>query len=166
MTVHTRAVLSRRCQRFVAVAVALLAVAPGAPAQGDRKGEPKLPKGVTALAKDDLRTRVPNFFYFDYPNEPQPGKRLWLRVDDRHFIERYPDGLESKFKVLGRATVNGVRGTIVVKVAGDVEKTGTENDGNFQVFIADRGKEAHLLCRRVGQGESEWFDLGEMKKVE
>ena len=42
----------------------------------------------------------------------------------------------------------------------------TENDGNFQVFIADRGKEAHVLCRQAGQGESDWYDLGEMKNAE
>src|SRR5262249_36967094 len=111
--------------------------------------------------------RVPNFFTFDYPGEPQPGKRLWLRVDDKHFVERYPDGLESRFRVLGRATADGHKGTIVVKISGDEEKTGEANDGGFQVFIPDRGAESpKLLCRQGGEEGADWNEIGEIKKVE
>jgi hypothetical protein len=146
-------------------AVALLAAAGLAAAADKPKGDEKLPPGVTPITKEHLVSKVPNFFYFDFGGEPQPGKRYWLRVDHKHFVERYPDGLESHFKILGRATAGGVTGTVVAKVSGDAEKTGVENDGSFQVFIPDRGGESpHLQCRMGGAGD--WNDLGEMKKVE
>jgi hypothetical protein len=111
---------------------------------------PKLPEGVTAVTKQHLLTKVPNFFFFDYNAEPQPGKRLWLRVDDQHWIERYPDGTESKFKILGRMLVQAELGTVVVKIAGDPNKTSTPNDGTFYVFIPDKGNAEPVL--RVSRG--------------
>ena len=67
------------------------------------------------ITKEQLNASVPSFFYFYYPFQPQPGKRLWLRVDDQHFIERYPDGSESKFKILGR-TIARVRYVVNRKI--------------------------------------------------
>src|SRR2546425_266954 len=89
-------------------------------AQPGPQAPPKLPEGVSEITKEHLLTKMPNFFCFDYDAEPQPGKRLWLRVDDKHWIERYPDGSDSKFKILGWALVRGEIGTIVVKIAGDL----------------------------------------------
>jgi hypothetical protein len=83
---------------------------------------------------------VPNVFCFDYSFDPLPGKRLWLRVDDKHFVERYPDGTEGRFRILGHAKAREMVGTVVGKTAGDPEKTQTENDGRFQVFIPDKGQ--------------------------
>lgn len=142
---------------FTGLFVAVLAVAGYVQA----KDEPeKLPEGVTAVTKEQLLAKVPNFFSFDYPFGPQPGKRLWLRVDDKQFIERYPDGSESRFKILGHATVREMGGTIVVKTEGDPEKTQTDNNGGFQVFIPDKGNdEMAILFRHVGGGQEEWLDM-------
>jgi hypothetical protein len=130
---------------------------------GDEPREPeKAPEGISSITKEHLNSKVPNFFYFDYLFDPQPGKRLWLRVDDEHFVERYPDGTESRFKVLGHAQARGMGGTVVVKIAGDPEKTGTDNEGGFQVFIPDKGNdEMAILMRDVnrGQPEPEWLDM-------
>jgi hypothetical protein len=135
--------------------------APFAVAQDAKKEEKKLPKGVTAMTKEHLLAKAPNFFCFGEDD----NKRYWLRVDDKHFIERYPDGTEARFKILGTATVNDKKGTIAVKIAGDMEKTGTENDGTFQVFISDKGeKEMKFLFRRGEDGE--WGELAEMSHVE
>jgi hypothetical protein len=103
---------------------------------------------------------VPNVFCFDYSFDPLPGKRLWLRVDDKHFVERYPDGTESRFRILGHAKAREMVGTVVGKTAGDPEKTQTENDGGFQVFIPDKGQEEMaILFRHTGGGEPEWLDM-------
>ena len=117
------------------------------------------PRGFTEVTEEHLLSKVPNFFVFDYPYEPQPGKRLWLRVDDEHWIERYPDGSESRFEVLGRTTVRGQDGTVVVKTEGDPAKTLTDNEGGFQVFIPDKGTDMAILFRFVGAGDSEWRDM-------
>src|SRR4051794_10419701 len=79
--------------RLMTAVVALLASPCLArPEQGVPKGDGSPPR-VAEVTQDDLRSRVPNFFYFDYPFEPQPGKRLWLRVDGKRWVERYPDGM-------------------------------------------------------------------------
>jgi hypothetical protein len=128
----------------------------------------KLPQGVSRITKENLLTRVPNFFCFEYDAEPQPGKRLWLRVDDKHWVERYPDGLESKFKIVGRMKVKGENGTVVAKIAGDPVKTNTPNDGTFYVFIPDKGN-VEMVIRvsraRVNQLAGGWTS-SEMEKIE
>ncbi|HLJ94975.1 MAG TPA: TlpA disulfide reductase family protein [Gemmataceae bacterium] len=135
--------------------------------QGERKEPAKLPEGLSKITAEDLRTKVPNFFSFDYTGEPQPGKRYWIRVDKNHWIERYPDGAESKFKILGRATVQGNHGTVAVKIEGDPEKTLTDNNGGFQVFVPDKGsREMVIRCRLVGGGDSEWINLAGMQNVD
>ena len=71
---------------------------------------PALTKDKQKLAevtKKDLISKVPNFFSFEIEGD-QDSKRLWLRIDNKHFIERYPSGGESKFKVLGRTKVEGM----------------------------------------------------------
>lgn len=161
-----------RFSRFITVA--LLSIACTAQAQDEPKAPKPPPGDLTPITREHLIASVPNFFYFDYPFQPQPGKRLWLRVDDEHWVERYPDGTESKFKILGRTIARGETGTVVGKIAGDVEKTSTENDASFQIFIPDRGnRELAILMRYAGQNTSEWLDLSwsenrktEIKKVE
>jgi hypothetical protein len=150
----------------LAAVTALLA---GVRAQSGPQERTKLPEGVSEITKEHLRTKVPNFFCFDYEGEPQPGKRLWLRVDDKHWIERYPDGLESKFKILGRMKINGESGTVVVKIEGDPDRTGTPNDGTFYVFIPDKGN-VEMVIRVSRTGAKQLADPGwkssEMEKIE
>jgi hypothetical protein len=143
---------------LVAVVVAFSQVRAGDDAK-------KLPEGVTEITKEHLTTKVPNFFYFDYQYEPSPGKRLWLRVDDKHFVERYPDGSDSRFEILGHAKARGMTGTIVVKNEGDLDKTATPNDGSFQVFIPDKGNEEMvILFRYFREGQGEWLEVDQAKK--
>jgi hypothetical protein len=158
--------------RTVATISALLAAACLAHAKDEPKDTPKLPEGISAVTKEHLLSKVPNFFSFDYPYEPLPGKRLWLRVDDGHWLERYPDGTESKFKIMGRTTAHGEDGTVVVKIEGDPEKTGTDNSGRFQVFIPDKGNKELAILFRMGD-EQEWKHMSwsdnrktEIQKVE
>src|SRR5260221_330055 len=77
-----------------------------------------LQEQVTPLTKELLNTKVPHFYCFEYRAQPQPGKRYWLRVSNSKWIERYPDGSESIFRVLGHGTVKDMLGTIVFKVTG------------------------------------------------
>lgn len=133
-----------------------------------RKTELKqLPEQITPLTREQLNTVVPHFYCFDYRFEPQPGKRYWLRVSDKRWIERYPDGMESAFRTLGHATVKDFPGTIVVKVNGDSGKTGADNKGGLQAFIPDKGSsQMHHWYRNTGRGDTDWHDLGPMLSVE
>jgi hypothetical protein len=146
------------------LAWACLAQVQSAPPEPD-----KLPEGVSKVTKEHLLTKVPNFFCFEYEAEPQPGKRLWLRVDDKHWVERYPDGLESKFKILGRMKIMGESGTVVAKIAGDPARTNTPNDGTFYVFIPDKGNVEMVI--RVSRGgvnqlAGPGWKSSEMEKIE
>jgi hypothetical protein len=149
----------KRSHVAFAIAVFLWSI-PFAAAQ-DGKNEKKLPTGVAKMTKEHLQSKVPNFFSFGEDD----SKRYWLRVDEKHFVERYPDGTEAKFKILGTAKVNEKKGTIAVKIAGDMEKTGTANDGTFQVFITDKGEKEMRFLFRMGE-DGEWGDLTEMKNAE
>src|SRR5437868_4770645 len=108
-------IMKPRASRFGYAAIVLISalVLLGSDARGgggvdkpgdDNPGAKKLPEGVTPLTKEQLQEKVPNFYVFEYNAEPQPGKRLWLRVSDETWIERYPDGTEAKFNVVGHAT--------------------------------------------------------------
>jgi hypothetical protein len=83
-----------------------------------------------------------------------------MRVDHQTFLERYPDGSESRYLILGHTQARDMEGTVVVKTEGDPEKTQTQNDARFQVFIPDKGNKAMaILFRNVGNGELEWKDM-------
>jgi hypothetical protein len=121
----------------------------------------KAPAASTAAAtgyqeptKEQLATKVPSFFYFDYEAEPEPGKRLWLRIDDKHWIERYPSGVESKFVTLGRTTVDNIKGVVAEHA-----------DKSIQVFIPDKTTGRMEFKFRL-PGDEGWATLAEMKKVE
>jgi hypothetical protein len=128
------------------------------PARSDNKEK------LADVTKKDLASKVPNFFCFG--SEDDAGsKRLWLRVDGKHFVERYPSGAESKFKILGRTKVDGVQGTVLAKVGGDEQEAQTPNDGSFQAFIPDLGS-AKMEFRFRTSSDGDWMPLTEMKKVE
>jgi hypothetical protein len=125
-----------------------------------------LPETIIAITEADLATKIPQSYSFDYTGLPQPGKRIWKRIDANTWHEIYPDGYTSVFKVLGRTTVKETEGTIVVKVSGELEKTETTNDGGLQAFIPDKGsKLMHHWYRNQDRGDSDWNDLAEMKDV-
>ncbi len=122
---------------------------------------------LTPLTREQLNTKVPHFYCFVYDAEPQPGKRYWLRLSDTTWIERYPDGQESMFKVLGHGIVKDFPGTLVVKTMGDEAKTGADNGGGMQAFIPDKGSaQMHHWYRNTGRGDADWNDLGRMLSVE
>ena len=150
---------------FATILFSLLIATPLTVVVAGEKAKPSA--GITNITKRQLNTRVPHFYCFDYDAEPQPGKRYWLRISDDLWIERYPNGLESKFKVVGHTRVMNTNGTIVVKVSGDEEQTGTTNDGRLQAFIPDKGsKLMHHWYRNCARGDEEWNDLGPMLSVE
>jgi hypothetical protein len=145
---------------LVCIALALWCAAGLAQEQGASKASP-LADQLRPVTKQELLTVVPNCFAVSY------GPSVWLRVDDQHWIERYKDGTESKYKVMGRTNARGGPGTVVAKIAGDPKKTGNDNDGRFQVFIPDKGATAvDVLFRHLGQEDSSWYSLSPMKSAE
>lgn len=126
-----------------------------------------LPERITPLTKEQLLTKVPHFYCFDYGPKSNSEKRYWIRLNDSTWIERYPDGMESKFKVLGHTTIKDTEGTIVLKISGNEEKSGATNDGGLQAFIPDKGsKLMHHWYRNSARGDEDWNDLAEMNSVE
>ncbi len=114
---------------------------------------------VTWITRAQLATRVPHFFRYDYPVGPQPGRRVWIRVDDRHFVERQPDGLESRSLIFGHATIRGISGTVAIKLAAGPDPDRAEIDGGFPVSIPDKGNgEMTLLFNQAGPATPEWLD--------
>ena len=85
----------------------------------------KLSKAIRT-DKDEVPSlkKVPNFFSWDYTFEPEPGKRIWIRVDDTTFIERYPSGYENRFRIVRPETVDGIDG-IILQIA----------DSSLQAFM-------------------------------
>jgi formylglycine-generating enzyme required for sulfatase activity/tetratricopeptide (TPR) repeat protein/predicted Ser/Thr protein kinase len=117
--------------------------------------------------RDDFRTlfdqkfisKVPKSFSFDLDpkiSDPEPGKRVWARIDDLTFVERFLSGTENKLRILGRTAAAGVEGTIV-------EKIGFER---VQVFIPDRGNEKMEIKFRFVEKPNAWVSLGIMQEVE
>lgn len=130
------------------------------------EGGSGLPEKVLPLTDEQLKTKVPHFYCFEYLARPQPGFRYWMRVDKSTWIEQYPDGQQSSFKVLGHTVVEGTEGTLVVKVSGAEAKTGTTNDGGLQAFIPDLGQEKmRHWYRNLSRGDKKWNDLGPMLSV-
>jgi hypothetical protein len=122
---------------------------------------------VKPLTKELLNTKVPNFYCFEYHAQPQPGKRYWLRISSTKWVERYPDGTETIFRVLGHGTVKDTLGTIVYQVNGDSSKTQTEGAGGLLAFIPDKGSSTmHHWYRNNDRGDTDWHDLGKMLSVE
>ncbi len=104
-------------------------------------------------------TKPLNKFWFQYNGQQEPGFRLWERDDNGIWTETYPSGHQSKFKEDGIDKVDGLVGDYVVKLSGDIEKTGTQ-DGGFRVFIPHyQKKESFLYFSQKSSGN--WTDWKE-----
>lgn len=126
----------------------------------------RLPETITPISSAHLDTKVPHSYYFDYDAQPQPGKRIWQRIDSCTWHEVYPNGHITVFKVLGHTRVSYTEGTIVVKRSGDPKKTATTNDGGLQAFIPDLGSAImHHWYRNTARGDTSWNDLAPMKDI-
>ena len=118
------------------------------------------PERLPEVTKKELATVVPHCFAERYTH------CVWLRVDGEHWVERFRDGSESKYKILGRMRVRGLQGIAVAKIAGDPVKTGNSNDGTFQVFIPDKVETAEMYFRHTDGKDSNWNYLTRMWSVE
>jgi hypothetical protein len=85
--------------------------------------------------------RVPNFFSWESSDQRESGKRIWIRVDDTTFVERYPSNHENRFRILRSDKVKDVDG-IVLQIS----------DSSHQAFIPY--KEIRNDAARPGNGPS------------
>ncbi len=111
------------------------------------------PGAIKPVAKEYLLTKVPNFFARGYRFETEPGKRVWIRVDEKTFVERFPSGKENRFTVLGRANMGEGEG-IIVPLA----------DSRLQAFVPVKGGDPMRFYERATEDEP-WRFMGEMRKV-
>jgi len=146
-----------------ALAIVLIWVSAHSESASVRAIKRNLPETLTALTPYQLANYQPRYYEFG----TGPGKRVWQRINRDTWHEMYPDGFVSVFKVLGHATAGDTQGTIVAKVGGHSNRTGTANDGTLQVFIPDKGSaRMHHLFRDTSQGAMQWYDLAEMQEVQ
>lgn len=108
-------------------------------------------------------------FEFDYTFDP-PGPRRWTRIDDRLWIEVYQDNKLSFFPVLESATVDGCRGTIVVKSPitefDEAHRTITFNaDARVQQIFLPAKSCRPLWLRFRHPPAKEWLWLQEMRNA-
>jgi hypothetical protein len=121
---------------------------------------------LTPVHRDDFK-RMPNFFYFQYKGEPDPGKRYWMRISDSMWLERYESGTESRYMILGRRKLMNMQGTIIIKVDGETSETLTFNDGSFLAFIPDKeNRLMNFFYLNLRNPDPSWRGLASMHKVE
>ena len=114
-----------------------------------------------------VEARKVTHFWFDYNYQPHPGKRVWMLVNPKIWVEFYPNGLQSRYKVLDRTAVDGKSGTIVSKFSGDTDETQTLNEGSFEAFIPDKGDKLPLYFRHRMNGQwSDWQLLTDINIIE
>jgi hypothetical protein len=104
-----------------------------------KPGAEKSAESLEVPAKKEP-AKIVEHFWFDYNHEPNPGKRIWVHVDDSTWTELYPNGSQSRYKTGERAVMDGLTGISVRKVAGDPNQTWTLNDGSFEAFIPDKSR--------------------------
>ena len=124
---------------------------------------------VTSCTTNDKKVKATKVthFWFDYDYQPHPGKRVWMLVDPTTWVEFYPNGLQSRYKVIDRTTVNGKSGTVVSKFSGDTDETQTLNEGSFEAFIPDKGVKLPLYFRNRINGQwNDWQLLTDINLIE
>lgn len=118
--------------------------------------------GFKPIKKSDY-TKMRNFFMFEYDANPQPGKRLWMRIDKDHWVEQYPNGITSKFFLFGRTAVKGQLGSVAVKISGNPKQTNNDNQGGQIVFIPDTNvKNPKFHYQKLSRGDKEWVHLADI----
>jgi hypothetical protein len=131
-----------------------------------RDREAKIPREthVATLRADSAL----NNFWFNYRGQPDPGRRVWMRVSDLWWAELYPNGTVARYQQSGRALVNGTSGTTVRKAEGSTGQTLTANDGSFEVFVPDRTATNRILYFRHFEQNtwSSWRGLATVTPVE
>jgi hypothetical protein len=150
---------------MVGMAVAALLLAGGCASLPQSQPQPsqagtdkeRLTEIVTPMTAADL-SKMPHSYQFGAGG----GLRVWQRMDNQTWHEVYPDGFTSVFKVVGRTRIGQTEGTVVVKVAGDPDRSGTPNDGTLQAFIPDKGSAVMDHWFR----NAAWSDLAPMRDVE
>ena len=84
--------------------------------------------------------------------DPDPGKRSWEK-QGTNYVETLPSGRVNTFRIQKQGVVNGLRGTIVQKIA----------EPNLFVFIAD--SEAKRKELWFWRDKGPWKLMGVMKDI-
>ena len=125
--------------------------------------------------------RVPNFFSCDYSDQREPGKRIWIRVDDKTFVERYAGNHENRFRILRSDKANDVDGIVLQisdsslqafipyqEIRNDVARSGNGSSHDSALTdansTASRAEQPKLLT--CADEKSPWQSRGAMNHVE
>jgi|SRR5580704_2899751 hypothetical protein len=100
--------------------------------------------------------RIPTSFRWYYQFEPK-GWRIWTRLSDTKWVERYLSGQADTFSDLGVGDVNGCHGIILLK-----------DNNALQVFVPDEKCAKQVaLFQFIGPNgpQGPWNVLGVMENV-
>jgi hypothetical protein len=100
--------------------------------------------------------RLPTSFRWYYQFQPK-GWRLWTRVDDTTWVEKYDSGQSDTFSDRGLGEVNGCRGLLLMK-----------DNNTLQAFVPDdRCANRTALFQVVGPNgpQGVWNALGPMQNI-
>lgn len=134
-------------------------VALGSPAHLMHSAQANRVVELQPVTEEDLRSNIPTSFTFELDqriSDPEPGARVWTRIDDTIFVERLPSGKENRSQVVGRMPVAGAAGTIV-------ERIGFKK---LQVFIPDINSEDKDIKFRLTDKPDQWTVLGTIENFE
>jgi hypothetical protein len=117
---------------------------------------PRPPSTPAPVLANTLNLNSPRSFYFDYNGQPDPGKRIWRRIDEQTWTERYPSGKEDIFKIVRRDVVDDISGVVLQKLSENI----------FEVFIPDLGSKRMYIRFRRTRPNPTWGSLGPMRDVQ
>jgi hypothetical protein len=107
-------------------------------------------------------------FWFEHNFEPRPGRRVWIRADDRTWIEQYPDGFRARYQIKERIRLFNLMGEVVQIASGSAEQNVNARDGAVEIFIPDKGSHQMVLFHReFAQGAWQtWRPMASLIAVE
>jgi hypothetical protein len=134
---------------------------------GAGTGAGRLQPGVGGALRERDTNQIEHF-WFSYPFEPQPGNRVWINVRQTNWVEIYPDGSQSRYRLVGRETVDGFTGVVVSKTSGDLQVTETLNDGSFEAFLPDKTNAKVVLYfrNRIDGQWQPWRALAQVNSID
>ena len=96
---------------------------------------------------------------FVLPQLPGVGESRWRQTGLTEYVEEYPSSAKrasNKFRIAGRAKINGINGTILRRTEG------------VEVFVPDMGAKSTWVGFRVNKGSwnKQWRQMSNAKRSE
>jgi hypothetical protein len=125
---------------------------------------PFVPGDPSAKLEETRETRVSGFTLHRPTEAFEPGDRFWSRPVQDRWIERYPSGITSSFKVIQRSSSDGCDGQIVSNGAVPALELFIPDKGCDRMVIKWRRRAKNWVTRHIG-ADLKWEDLSLMNDI-